>query len=452
MNSLRLRLLVIIGTSLLVLWTLVAAWMLVDLRHELRAALDDRLAASARMVASLVSRMPNSSAPLHERAEPLVDVVGRDGLACEVSLLRGEVAVRTLARTAASPGLDDLAPGYGTRVFGGKLWRTYVLHEGPIRVATADRVDVRETLLRDVALTAGIPFAVALVGSLAMLWFGISGGLAPLERMRKLLAQRRADESVPLPQTAVPRELRPLVDTIAHLLERVRGAIDRERRFTGDAAHELRTPLTAIKTHLQVLRLAVGARPVDAPVSESLAHADQGVMRMQRTLEQLLLLARLDGDVDAGGSSTSDADRAARQAIFDAESARAMQGKVLLQQTNHPIHVAAPDVLLASALRNLLDNALRTAPAASTVILRIEGIGQERVRFTVLDEGPGLSDAECVQAVERFWRRSNTGEGSGLGLSIVSTIARRCGGDFSLHPREGGGLRVELTLPAVRAT
>lgn len=450
MNSLRLRLLVIIGGSLLVLWTLVAAWMLVDLRSELRTALDDRLAASARMVAGLVSQLPPSAVSTGGGTAALVDVIGRDGLACEVSLLRGEVTVQTLARTAASPGLEDVAPGYSTRSFGGKLWRTYVLQKGAIRVATADRIDVRETLLRDVALTAGLPFAVALAGSLLMLWFGIGGGLAPMERMRKLLAQRRPDEDAPLPPTRVPRELRPLVDTIAHLLERVRGTIARERRFTDDAAHELRTPLTAVKTHLQVLRLAVGPGP-SPDVRDALAHADQGVMRMQRTVEQLLLLARLEGSGEDDRSSLCDAGLAARQAIQDAEGGGRKRGRVLLQEAEGDIGVAAPETLLVSALRNLLDNALRAAPESGRVILRIERLATQQARFVVLDDGPGMSEAECAQAVQRFWRRSKSGQGSGLGLSIVSTIANRCGGALSLFPRAEGGLRAELVLPAAGA-
>lgn len=444
MNSLRLRLLVIIGSSLLVLWSLVAAWMLADLRSELRTALDDRLAASARMVAGLVAQLPPS--PVAGGAPPpsLADVIGRDGLACEVSLLRGEVRVQTLARTASSPGLDDLPPGYGIRTFGGKAWRTYVLQDGPIRVATADRIDVREALLRDVALTAGVPFAVALAGSLAMLWLGIGGGLAPLERMRKALERRRPDDAAPLAAMTVPKELAPLVGTISHLLERVRAAITRERRFTDDAAHELRTPLTAIKTHLQVLRLASGPGGLPAAAQEALGHADQGVLRMQRTLEQLLLLARLESDEDFAAGPNCLAGDAVREAIHDAEAAHGRPGQVQVEGVLEDAAVAAPCGLVASALRNLLDNALRSAPAPVT--LRVERRDQDRLSFLVLDRGPGLSEAECAQAVQRFWRRSKAGPGSGLGLSIVGSIASRCGGELSLRPREGGGLSAELTM------
>lgn len=445
MNSLRLRLLAIIGSSLLVIWSLVAAWMLSDLRSELRTALDDRLAASARMVAGLVAQLPPSPVAGGTLPASLTDVIGRDGLACEVSLLRGEVRLQTLARTASSPGLDDLPPGYGTRTFGGKVWRTYVLQDGPIRVATADRVDVRETLLRDIALTAGVPFAVALAGSLAMLWLGIGGGLAPLERMRKVLERRRADDDAPLATMPVPRELAPLVGTISHLLERVRAAITRERRFTDDAAHELRTPLTAIKTHLQVLRLASGSGGLPAAARDALGHADEGVLRMQRTLEQLLVLARLESDEDFGADASCLAGDAVREAIHDAVAARGRPGQVLVEGAPEGTTVAAPCGLLASALRNLLDNALRSAPAAP-VTLRVERRDADRVSFVVLDRGPGLSEAECAQAVQRFWRRSKAGPGSGLGLSIASSIARRCGGELSLRPREGGGLSAELTV------
>lgn len=449
MTSLRLRLLGIIGVSLLTLWSLVAVWMFVDLRSEMRTALDDRLAASARMVASLVAQMPTTPAPLSGPAGSLVDVVARDGLACEVSLLRGEVMVQTLARTAASPGLADLAPGYSTRMFGGRLWRTFVLQQGSVRVATADRLDIREALLRDVALAAGIPFAVALVGSLLLLWFAIGGGLAPIERIRRQLAERRPDDDRPLAPTSVPVELRPLVDTIRHLLERVQGAIARERRFTDDAAHELRTPLTAVKTHLQVMRLASDRGQAVAPLTEALAQAGQGVLRMQRTLEQLLLLARLDGQVEDAGSGGSDAGAAARQAAQDAEAgqgSQGSQGRVRLTGTQHGTMVAVPDVLLVSALRNLLDNALRFAPGGSSVVLEVERTAGQ-VRFSVLDEGPGLSEAECLVAVERFWRRGSSSHGSGLGLSIVGAIAGRYGGGLRLAPRAEGGLRAELTLP-----
>lgn len=447
MISLRLRLLGIIGASLLVLWTLVAIWTFVDLRREMRAAMDDRLAASARMVAGLVAQLPAPAPGLRERVSPLVDVVARDGLACEVSLLRGEVTHEPLARTASSPGLAQIAPGYSTGMFGGKMWRTYVLHQDGIRVATADRLDLREALMRNVALAAGVPFVVALAGSLLLLWFAIGRGLAPVEAIRRQLEHRRADDIAPLAPgpVPVPAELGPLVQTIAHLLERVRGQIARERRFTDDAAHELRTPLTAVKTHLQVMRLMAEREGAGADLTQQLASTGEGVLRMQRTLEQLLLLSRLDGDVEGVAGETGARD-AAVQAIR--EAGPGATGRVRLEAGAQAGSVAVPQELVVSALRNLLDNALRHAPQDSPVLLAVDRIDGDTIRFCVVDRGPGLSEAECGQAVQRFWRRSQTPEGSGLGLSIVDTIATRYGGAIRLVSGVEGGLRAELTLPA----
>jgi two-component system sensor histidine kinase QseC len=447
--SLRSRLLAIIGISLIALWSAVAIWMVLDVRGELRATLDERLAASARMVAGLMSQLPSLPASAEgEKAVPLV--LGRDGLECEVSLIRGEVA-QTIAGTAGSPILSGAPLGYGTSLLGGKLWRTYVLQQGDIRIATADRLDVRERLLRDVALTAGIPFVVALFGSFLLLWFGIGRGLAPIERVRAVLAARQPADSAPLPETYPPAELRPLVDTIRNLLQRVHTTIIFERRFTDDAAHELRTPLTAVKTHLQVARLASTA-PAGAEVMlQALSNADQGVLRLQRTLDQLLLLARLDSGTEQENGFCADALQAAQQAIADAQAGQALPGRIELEAPPIPLSVPLQETMLISALRNLLDNALRYGPPDAVVKLRIALCDPASIRFTVIDHGPGLNEEDCAQATQRFWRRGIASPGSGLGLSIVSAIARSSGGDLYLYPGIDGGLIAQITLPMSHA-
>jgi len=448
--SLRVRLLAIIGASLTLLWSAVAIWMFLDLHHELRTVMDDRLAASARMVARLVLQFPPSTSLASGRNGSALDVIARDGLACEVSLLRGEVMAQTMARTAGSPDLALASPGYGTHIFGGKLWRTYVLEQDGIRIATADRIDVREGLLRDIALSASVPFVVALVGGLLLLWFGIDRGLAPIERVRAALSKRRPDDDIPLPETDTPPELRPLVSTIHNLLERVRGAIVRERRFTDDAAHELRTPLTAIKTHLQVASLASTKPQAEDILSQALSDAGRAVLRLQATLDQLLLLARLDAGTEPASIDCVDAVSAAHQAVGDVKLTHGAAGRKIQTEAESdlPLFVAIPEVLLVSALRNLLDNALRYSPPSSMVQLKIASADSGRVCFRVLDEGPGLSDTECKQAVERFWRRCSGTQGSGLGLSIVRSIGNRFGGELQLRRRPERGLEARLFMPA----
>lgn len=450
--SLRVRLLGIIGLSLVTLWSLVAIWMMVDVRREMRSALDGRLAASARMVAGLLAQLPRTSAGGESPMASTLDVVARDGLACEVSVLRGEVVLQQLARTTGSPSLADAQPGYSTRQFGGKEWRTFVLQEGDIRIATADRIDVRESLLRNIALTAGVPFVVALIGSLVLLWFGIASGLRPIEKLRAALALRGPADHAPLPAMSAPPELQPLVDTIHHLVGRMQAAMTRERRFTDDAAHELRTPLTGIKTHLQVLRLA-GSKPESTAVAErALLDAERGVLRLQSTLDQLLLLARLQGEQQFASLGSCSAAASARLAIEDAEGGQRAHRHIRLVTPESALALSVPEPLLVSALRNLLDNAMRYSPETTNVTLRVQGGDGDTVVLSVEDDGPGLNEADSALATQRFWRRGIASQGSGLGLAIVSEIATRYGGRLDLHRRYPTGLDACLTFPKAFAS
>ncbi len=258
---------------------------------------------------------------------------------------------------------------------------------------------------------------------------------------------RRVDAEAPLPPLDPPPELQPLIDTIGHLLRRVQQAIEHERRFTDDAAHELRTPLTVVKTHLQVLRLACANIPLDDVAGQALSNAEHGVARLHRTLEQLFVLARLEGSTQTSPPAKTDALHAARQAIDDSATEIAADCRVSLQTTLASANLAVSEPLLVSALRNLLDNALRHSPHPGSVALRIEALSGEVV-FSVLDAGPGMVPDERAHALQRFWRRGD-GNGSGLGLSIVDAIATRHGGQLRLLPRNGGGLEARLCLPMV---
>jgi signal transduction histidine kinase len=413
--------------------------MLLDLRKEFRDTLDERLATSARMVAGLIAQMPQppSAAASAATAPPraVLDVVAKDGVACEISLLHGEL----IARTHNSPGkLSVVDSGYANRSVQGVQWRTYTLQQGNIRITTADRIDRRVALLHDIVFAMAVPFLIAVAGSLVALWFGIRRGLAPLETIRNALAERKPDALHPLPETRVPAELAPLVSTINLLLERVQHAIERERSFTGNAAHELRTPLTAVKTHLQVARLAGGD---DAQLA--LGHAEEGVLRLQRTLEQLLMLARLEGPFPFGDDERMRVDAVVKLALR--ELAAELRHRVKITDECAQVLLAIPPTLAVTALRNLLDNALRYSPATSPVQLHIaqsEGF----VAFRVADEGPGMSDSDRSQATRRFWRRGR-GQGSGLGLSIVDAIVKRYGGELLLSARADGGMTAEISLP-----
>lgn len=434
--TLRLRLMIIIGISFTLLWGATSIWMLMDVRTQFRDALDERLAASANMVAGLVAQLPDTPGSAPAMPQSIIDVAARDGVACEIRLIRGGV----LARTAGTPhGLSTVNLGYSTRTIDGQQWRSYTLeHEGK-RVTTADRVDKRRDLLHNIVFATVVPFIVAILGSLLVLWFGITKGLAPLEAIRQALAERKPDALHPLPNTHVPAELEPLVRTINLLLGRTQSAMERERRFTGDAAHELRTPLTAVKTHIQVARMtATGSDTVDA-----LINAEAGVQRLQHTLEQLLTLARVEGPFSFANKETATVAEIIETATVELDSSDRV--KIIQASSSTQASVAASRILAATALRNLVENALRYSPAQSLVTISVE-TNDDHVIFSVKDQGKGLTKEDCDEASRRFWRRGH-GQGSGLGLSIVDAIVKRYGGNFLLTSDSGDGTTAHLRFP-----
>ena len=437
MMSLRLRLSLTLGVAFAMIWALAAAWMLSDLRNQMMFSLDQRLVASARMVAGLLEQLPtlpSKGEGTHFSAEQLT-VPG--GMACQVSSLRGEILARS--HTTPEQTLEAEKIGFHDQMIDGVRWRSFTLVRDDLRITTADRQVEREALNMSVLLTASVPVGVALLGCLCLLWLGIGQGLAPLNRMRDALMRRSADSLEPLQVQPLPSELQPLLETQNQLFQRIGRTIERERRLTGDAAHELRSPLTAIKTHLQVARMTEGAAR-----DQSLARAEEGADRLHRTLEQLLLLARVEGSLSFDDGVQCNAEQVARLAIQDASSGDRARIRLQLPASYSQAPLQMPSVLAIAALRNLLDNALRHTPDSAPVELSLETIGN-RLRFQVRDHGPGIAADDLQHLTQRFWRNS-TSNGCGLGLAIVQAIVQRCGcvRHFDSRP---DGLRVELTLP-----
>ncbi|PWB35761.1 two-component sensor histidine kinase [Pseudomonas sp. SDI] len=436
--SLRLRLTLILGTAFVVIWALAAAWMLRDLRQQMMFSLDQRLVASARMVAGLIDQLPQPLTSKGEGTRLSADQLSvPDGMACQVSSLRGEILARS--HNHAEQTLDDQRSGFHDQLIDGALWRSFTYARGDVRITTADRHQEREALNRSILLAASAPVLVALLGSLGLLWLGVGKGLAPLNRMRDALRRRSPDSLEPLQVRALPSELQPLLETQNQLFQRIGQTIERERRMTGDAAHELRSPLTAIKTHLQV------ARMTDGSVREqALEHAEQGADRLHRTLEQLLLLARVEGSLSFDDGVACSAEQVARQAIQDAGLGDNRRITLRAPSQAAQVILDMPNALAVAALRNLLDNALRHSAAEMPVELLLQ-LEAERVVYCVRDYGPGIAEHDLQHLTQRFWRDAQS-SGCGLGLAIVQAIVQRCG--CALHfDSQADGLRVSLHMP-----
>ena len=425
-SSLRGRLLLGLGLGLSVLWMVLAVWLHHEVRDRVAAVLDERLAASARMVASLVDAGAAAPAALTQGGRlPL------RGIACEVSGLRGEL----LARSGGAPegGLALARDGFGQRRLDGEVWRVYTVTQGELRVASAERMAGRTGFMRQVALVLLVALCLGLLASLALVWWAVGRALGPLSSLRDQLAERGAGEgrAVATPPGAV--ELEPMVATLNQVLGRERDALDRERRLTDDLAHELRTPLAAIRTQLQVAQRTDGARAEHARDA-----AQQAAERLGHSLDQLLALAR---------ERSAPADRAALGTVLD-EVLEELAAPIREQglSVRRPVSVgtpAAPAGLVRIVLRNVLENAVRHSPEGGDIVLT--AVGEGRVGLCIDDQGPGLAPEQRRRALERGWR--GHGGGRGLGLAIVTTIMRRTGGRVALAAAPGGGLRVRVSWP-----
>lgn len=432
--SLRTRLLLTIGAALILLWGAAAAWMLRDLDQNLQRTLDDRLAMSARMVSGLLARSDMALGTPAIQSRGSLVVPGSKGMACQIRSLRGEIIATTSGADRAP--LQGAAPGYRTVSLDGQWWRTYTLRADGFDITTADRIDERSLLRRQIAFAAGMPFLIAILGGLLASWLGIARAFAPLRGLQRQMAMRRPDSVSPLSARGLPGELRPLIASLNDLLGRIARAMERERGFTSGAAHELRTPLTGIDTNLQVARLAEGQAATDA-----LADAATGVARMRATLEQLLMLARLDEHASLDEGERISGDEAASRAIAAASSG----ARKRIRHTGAATALLdIPPALAVVALRNLIDNALKYSPDTETVELRMEERGGSTL-FSIIDRGPGMTGAALGYATQRFWR-GNHGS-SGLGLSLVQAVVDRFHGALRLIVRPEGGLIAELQLP-----
>ncbi|MCP5283464.1 MAG: sensor histidine kinase N-terminal domain-containing protein [Burkholderiaceae bacterium] len=377
---------------------------------------------------------PDAQAAL---ADPALEVV------VQIWSLDG-VAVYSSGPRVALPPRAVL--GYADLQLAGEAWRAFGAAT-PLRVIqVAQPLAVRRRLAEAAAWRSVWPVAAAAPLVALALWWLLGVSLAPLNAVVQAAGTRRVEALAPLPEAGLPAELQPLVQAFNALLARLGDAFTAQQAFVADAAHELRTPLTALKLQLDVLRATV-----DDPAEreQALQRLGAGVDRAARLVQQLLALARSEPGA-AATLAPLDLAAVARAAADDAAARVRATGATLTLALPPTLAMTGDAEGLRSAVRNLLDNALKygAAPgAAPQVTLSVATEGGHAV-LAVEDHGPGLPAEQHAQVFERFHRlQPGEGEGSGLGLAIVRAVAQHHGGQVRLAAAPGGGLRVELRLP-----
>ena len=247
-----------------------------------------------------------------------------------------------------------------------------------------------------------------------------------------------------LPTQLHDDELNTLSRTINGMLEQIELLVHGVRNVSNSIAHDLRTPLAELRSRLEELALI---RP---PAEQAYAEIDGAVAdvdRVIRIFDALLRLAEIDAGLRRSGFVALDvADLAANAVEFYAPAAE-LKGISLVFRLEGPLWVSGDPILLAQALSNLIDNALKFAPTNGAIEIGVQKhAGGAEV--SVSDNGPGITDAEKGKVVERFYRgdASRGTPGVGLGLSLVQAVAKLHGSALALSDRNPG-LRVALTIP-----
>jgi signal transduction histidine kinase len=300
-----------------------------------------------------------------------------------------------------------------------------------------DVIQAREVVA--LALLIGVPILLAIVGLVT--WWMVGRTLRPVEDVREeveRISSRELARRVPV--SGRDDEIGRLATTMNRMLDRLERSQERRRRFVADAAHELRSPVASIRQQAEVAAEHPETTTVDELARGVLAEDD----RLQRLVEDLLLLARMD-------ERAPEAEEVDLDDVVLAEAER-LRGttSILLDTTGVSAGRTRGDrASLERVVRNLLDNAARHARERAAIgVAELDG----HVVLAVEDDGPGIDPDDRERALERFVRldgaRDRQAGGTGLGLSIVRDVTRAHGGSVELGDSSLGGLLVRIELPS----
>jgi hypothetical protein len=308
---------------------------------------------------------------------------------------------------------------------------------------------------RDVARFAPLEqrFWYGLTGAVAVLCIvGVLGGvlirrtlLIRIDSIRRTVhAIMQGDLSHRLPSPQGGDELDTLSRTINRMLDQIEHLFHGIRNVSNAIAHDLRTPLAELRSRLEELALT---RPTPPETFAEIDAAVADVDRVIRIFNALLRLAEIDTGLRRSGFVNVNAAELAAQAVELYLPAAELKGISLSCHDSGAMPVAGDPLLLAQAVSNLIDNALKYAREGGNVSVEVLARTDGMVEITVADDGPGISDTEKLKAPERFYRgdTSRGTPGVGLGLSLVAAVAKLHGGSLVLADNNPG-LRAQLLI------
>ncbi|MBA4019481.1 MAG: sensor histidine kinase [Pirellula sp.] len=311
--------------------------------------------------------------------------------------------------------------------------------------------DLHANLRRLGALSIVVPVAVGIVAALVARALS-RRALAPLRRMADQAHDMPGtNPAARLPIPAARDELAELGTAFNALLDRLFESLDKQQRFTGDAAHQLRTPLTGLLGNVEV---ALRRERSADEYRETLVGVREQAEEMRRMVESLLFLARAEGEAVAPDSQSLVLDQWLPEQLRNWQPRHPSTPLQLIgletAAARSELTVRASPALLRQVLENLIDNAVKYGAPDKPVIVALQRLGHDAC-ISVVDQGPGIAEADRAMIFQPFFRsadaRRSGAAGTGLGLAVAARIARALGGSLECTSRPGSGAKFTLKLP-----
>jgi two-component system OmpR family sensor kinase len=335
--------------------------------------------------------------------------------------------------------------GFSSLDFDGEAWDVFALAAGDEYIQIAESRSMRNRNALRVAFWSLLPVLALLPLLVLTIAVTVRLSLRPMERVGRRAAKVDLHALKPLEVEKAPVELRPFIESINRMIERLSVLVNAERKFIADAAHELRSPISAMQLQIDNLR--------DAPPDQYRERFDElqrGVARTGSLVSQLLGLARAEIGGAQRAVETIALTRLVPDVLADLLPLADARGVDLGVERLDDASVRATEGDLRVLVKNLVDNAIRYVHAGGRVDVSVLRDAQ-KVTIEVSDDGPGIAEKDLPHVFDRFFRAANNDvEGSGLGLAIAQALAQSYGGCVTLANRgdakSGIIARIELPL------
>jgi len=320
---------------------------------------------------------------------------------------------------------------------------TFPSKNGILQLHVSETTQQRQALIRGILANIVVPQLLLTLIALAVVWYGLTQGMRPLDRLRREVVNRRRDDLSQLDESKAPAEVRPLIVAVNDLLERLKQVMAAQQRFVADAAHQLRTPFAGLKTQSEL-----ALRTNDAEQKQhALKHIHTSTKHGIRLVNQLLALARAEpGGQSADSFTVLDLNQLAQECTVNwVQMALEKNIDIGYEGASRAVEIRGDANSLMEMLNNLIDNAIRYTPAGGHITVSVNESEQD-AELCVEDNGPGIEPQHRERVFERFYRILGSGQsGSGLGLAIVAEVAKRHGAVPKLDAGKNGiGTKISI--------